>query len=110
MNLRPNVIVIVLDTLRADHLSCYGYFRKTTPNIDKIAHEGVLYENAFSTAEWTPPSHASLFTGKYPSHHRTLGRNLILSKENVTLAEILSRIGYQTLCVTANRPICPETS
>lgn len=75
---RPNIILIVLDTVRADHLSCYNYSRETSPYIDKIADEGVLFENAFSTAEWPPPSHASLFTGKYPSR-----ANLLCKMKNV---------------------------
>jgi len=97
---RPNVILIVMDTVRADHLSSYGYYRKTTPNIDKMARRGVLYENAFTAAPWTPPSHASIFTGKYPSHHKTIGKDVRFKKENTSLAEILSRNGYQSIGVT----------
>lgn len=96
----PNIILIVMDTVRADHLSYYGYHRDTTPNIDKIAEQGTLYDNAFSTAPWTPPSHASVFTGKYPSHHKTMGRNVCLKTENTTVAEVLSENGYRTLGVT----------
>ena len=55
----PNVILLVMDAVRADHLSCYGYHRKTSPNIDNLAKKGVLFESAFSTAEWSYPSHAS---------------------------------------------------
>jgi len=91
-----------MDSVRADHLSCYSYHRETSPNIDKIAQKGVLFEKAFSTAEWSPPSHASLFTGKYPSYHRTLGMNLFLRKGNITLGEILSQNGYQTMGITCN--------
>jgi len=90
----PNVILVVMDTARADHLSCYGYSRKTTPNIDRIARDGVLYENAFTAAPWTPPSHASIFTGKYPSHHKTIGRDVRFKEGHTSLAEILSRNGY----------------
>lgn len=100
MKRSPNIILIVMDTVRADHLSCYGYHRKTTPNIDKIAKEGILFENAFSTAPWSPPSHASIFTGKYPSHHKTLGRNVCLDNENTTIAEILRNNGYKTIGLT----------
>ena len=96
----PNVILIVMDTVRADHLSCYGYPRETTPNIDRIARSGVLYENAFSAAPWTPPSHASIFTGKYPSHHKTLGKEVKLDKGNVSLPQILSQRGYRTIGIT----------
>ncbi len=96
----PNIILVVMDTVRADHLSCYGYHRKTTPNIDGIAKHGILYENGFSAAPWTPPSHASIFTGKYPSHHKTLGKDICLRKENTTIAEALSNNGYVTFGLT----------
>jgi len=97
MNSSPNVILIVMDTVRADHLSSYGYHRKTTPNIDKIARHGVLYNNAFTAAPWTPPSHASIFTGKYPSHHKTIGKDVRFKKENTSLADILSKNGYHSI-------------
>ena len=58
----PNILVIVVDTLRADHLSSYGYDRPTSPNIDRIAQQGVVFENAFATSSWTLPSHASMVT------------------------------------------------
>ncbi|UCE95801.1 MAG: sulfatase [Candidatus Bathyarchaeota archaeon] len=97
---KPNIILISMDTVRQDHLSCYGYHRMTTPNIDRIARHGVLYENAFSAAPWTPPSHASIFTGKYPSHHKTLGKDIRFKKENTSIAEILNQAGYQTIGLT----------
>lgn len=96
----PNVMLIVLDTVRADSLSCYGLRRKLTPNIDKMAHDGALYLNAFSTAPWTPPSHASIFTGKYPSYHKTMGKDVRFKEANTSLAEALSLNGFQTLGVT----------
>lgn len=98
----PNIILLIMDAVRADHLSCYSYHRKTSPNIDKLAQQGVLFENAFSAAEWSYPSHASIFTGKYPSYHKTLGKDIFLHKENTTIAEILKSKGYQTLGVTGN--------
>jgi len=100
MEHKPNVILIVMDTARADHFSSYGYYRQTTPNLDNIARRGVLFENAFSAAPWTPPSHASIFTGKYPSHHGTTGDNIYFNKENSTLAEILQSMGYKTFGIT----------
>jgi arylsulfatase A-like enzyme len=66
---RPNVLLVSLDTTRADHLSVYGYARPTSPNLDALAREAVVYERAYSTTSWTLPAHASLFTGKYPSSH-----------------------------------------
>jgi len=105
---KPNVILIVMDAVRADHLSCYAYHRKTSPNIEKIARNGVLFENAFSAAEWSPPSHASIFTGKYPSFHRTLGRNVFLGEDNITLADVLNLNGYLTIGMSGNMIISPE--
>jgi arylsulfatase A-like enzyme len=99
---KPNILLAVLDAVRPDHLSCYGYSRETTPNIDEIAKDGVLFENAFSAAPWTPPSHASLFTGMYPSQHGVLGKNLYLSKKVQTIAEILRAEGYETLGICIN--------
>jgi arylsulfatase A-like enzyme len=98
----PNIILIVMDAARADHLSCYGYGRPTTPNLDRIAREGTLYENAISAAVWTVPSHASLFTGLYPSAHGLDGRNLKLRPDVPTLAAFLQGLGYETAAFTAN--------
>ncbi len=103
----PNVVLIVMDTARASHLSCYGYHRQTTPNIDMIAERGVLYENAFAAASWTPPSHASIFTGKYPSNHKTIGRNVCLDKGNTTIAKVLAQNGYETLGLTTCQILGP---
>lgn len=103
----PNIILIVMDAVRRDHLSCYGYHRKTSPNIDNLAKKGVLFESAFSAAEWSYPSHASIFTGKYPSYHRTLGKDIFLHKENTTIAEILSWNGYETIGISGNDLLSP---
>ena len=65
----PNIILITMDTTRADHLSCYGYHKKTTPNLDALAEESVIFTNAYATSPWTLPSHASIFTGMYPAKH-----------------------------------------
>src|SRR5882672_10829255 len=64
-----SVVLIVLDTVRADHVSCYGYARKTTPNLDALAAGADRYTLARSTAPWTLPSHASLFTGRFTYQH-----------------------------------------
>jgi arylsulfatase A-like enzyme/Flp pilus assembly protein TadD len=116
----PNVLLLVIDTLRADHLSSYGYHRKTTPRIDALASEGVLLENAISQASWTAPSMATLFTGLYPSVHglnagidhkrlRTETREALpvpiqkaLSPDRLTLAEVLRSHGYFTAGVVSN--------
>lgn len=100
MKKRPNVILIVMDCVRFDYLSAYGHARPTTPHLDRLAAEGVLFENAFAAAPWTPPSHASLFTGTYPSRHGVdVEENLFLSEQNRTLAEILAEHGYRTFAV-----------
>jgi len=91
----PNIMLISIDTLRADHLSCYGYHRLTTPNFDQIGEESVIYENAYSTGAWTPPAHASMVTGFYPSVHGTVHNNR-LRKQIRTLGELLCDQGYKT--------------
>jgi arylsulfatase A-like enzyme len=101
----PNVLVIVADTLRADHLSAYGYPRPTSPNIDRIARDGVLFENAFATCSWTAPSHASLLTGLYPSRHGVELRRPRRSLNEApfpTIAEGLRERGYRTAAFSAN--------
>ncbi|MCP4420173.1 MAG: sulfatase-like hydrolase/transferase [Chloroflexi bacterium] len=105
----PNIILIVMDAGRADHLSCYGYERATTPHLDRIAAEGTLFENAMSAAVWTVPSHASLFTGMYLSGHGLRGRNLKLRKDLPTMASFLTTHGYDTLALTANALIGQAT-
>lgn len=91
----PNILLISIDTLRADHLSCYGYNKKTTPNIDKLAGEGTLFRQHYSTGVWTPPGHASMLTGLYVSEHGVYGENR-LSDHIPTIAEKLKEYGYKT--------------
>jgi len=119
---RPNIILIVLDNTRLDHLSCYGYHRNTSPNLDRLAAESVIYTRAIAPSSWTLPSHASLFTGKFTSSHGArydsngplLLVNAIkgpedwnkvrargLSQNEVTLAGILKQTGYLTGAVVA---------
>ena len=93
---RPNVLLIVIDTLRADHLGTYGYGRGTSPHIDQLASEGMLYENAIASASWTLPSHASMFTGLFPKDHGTHAENFTLDTRFDTLAERLRKAGYRT--------------
>ena len=114
---RPNILLITLDTTRADRLGCYGYNRQTSPNLDRLAQESVLYTNAIAPSSWTLPSHTSLFTGKFTSSHgarydpegplklmstihggedyRVRG----MSENEVTLAMILGSAGYSTAAV-----------
>jgi len=104
----PNVVLVTMDTTRADHLSVYGYGRNTTPYLMKFANEATVYTQAWAASDFTLPSHASIFTGVYPSWHgahpdaarpeeiRSLDGNL------PTLAGILAKGGYRTLAVAAN--------
>jgi arylsulfatase A-like enzyme len=101
-NIGPNILWIVMDTTRADHLSSYGYYRNTTPYIDSIAKEGVLYKNAFSEAPWTTPSHASMFTGLFPSGHGVDQAWNWLGDNFTTIAEVLHEQGYYTAAFSNN--------
>jgi arylsulfatase A-like enzyme len=106
---RPNLLLISVDTLRADHLGCYGYARDTSPTVDALAAEGVVFENAFSSSPKTTPSHMSIMTGLYPRAHNVYmwkrngsgpyaGKSL--SEKVPTLAEILRQHGYATAAFT----------
>lgn len=95
----PNVVLISVDSLRADHLGTYGYARDTSPAIDAFAAEAVVFEAAFSQAPWTLPSHASLLTSQYPRTHRADGLRARLAPGVETLASVLSAAGYDTAAV-----------
>ncbi len=97
----PNIILISIDALRADHLGCYGYHRKTSPNIDRIAREGVLFKNGFSQVTWTLASHASIFLSQYKWRHNVDNpQTNRLSPSCTTLAEILKNENYTTAAFT----------
>jgi arylsulfatase A-like enzyme len=98
----PNLIIIVLDSVRRDHLSCYDYSRRTTPHIDRLAEEAVLFRDAYSTSCWTIPAHASLFTGLYPSHHGVNDLEAEFRPDQLTLAGYLSDRGYRTAAISCN--------
>ncbi len=105
----PNILLITLDTLRADHLSTYGYYRPT-PNLDQFAKEGVQFDNAFATSSWTLPSHATVMTGLLSHEHfaeRLTGEKL--NREFLTLAEVYSENGYATAAIVANEISCAGT-
>jgi arylsulfatase A-like enzyme len=99
---RPSVVLIVLDCGRADHLSCYGYGRETTPFIDGLAAGGVRFTHMITTAPWTLPAHASLFTGLYPSTHGATDEHKRLEPGRATLGELLGGAGYATAGFCAN--------
>ncbi|MGO9597265.1 MAG: sulfatase [Isosphaeraceae bacterium] len=101
----PNVLLVVLDTVRADHLSLYGYSRQTSPNLSRLARRGVTFEQARSTAPWTLPSHASMMTGRWP-HELSTGINRPLDGTHRTLAESFAAQGYATAGFVANATYC----
>jgi arylsulfatase A-like enzyme len=121
----PNVILIVLDTARADRASYHGYGRATTPHIDRFALDGVIYQNAHSVAPWTLPSHMSMFTGLLPGQHgatwrafgdpddmsmkEILNRSFSLEDPSRLLPERMRRLGYSTVGFTSNAWISRRT-
>jgi arylsulfatase A-like enzyme len=98
----PDVVVVVLDTVRAGSVSTYGYTRPTAPEIDALAAEGAVFLDATSPSTWSLPSHASLFTGRYPSSHNAHSEHRYLDDRFPTLAQVLDRSGYETFCMTSN--------
>jgi arylsulfatase A-like enzyme len=98
----PNVLLVVVDTLRADHLSTYGYSRPTSPFLSRIASEGVLFENAIAPSSWTLPSHASMLTGLYPHEHHAQTEGSYLVYSTRTVAEAFEQAGYRTGVFSAN--------
>jgi arylsulfatase A-like enzyme len=101
----PNVLLIVLDTVRAQNLSLYGYERRTTPNLERLARGGVVFERALSTSPWTLPSHGSMFTGRNP-HELSADWWKPLDNKYPTLAEVLGAQGYLTGGFVANLWYC----
>lgn len=95
----PDIVLITIDTLRADRLGCYGYYRDTSPHLDRFAAEAVLFERTFSHAGSTLPSHASLMTSTHPARHRQYGNDTPFDPDRVglrTLAQMLEAAGYRT--------------
>ena len=116
----PNIILVTIDTLRPDHLSCYGYGRETSPFIDGLAARGTLFRNAYATSSWTPPSMASIFTSLYPRSHGVNHGHLsqlrkkvvmqeLLSPDFMTIPEALKANGYATFGVSTNPHMYPGT-
>jgi arylsulfatase A-like enzyme len=97
-----DVIFLVLDTQRADRLSCYGYEKPTSPHIDALAADATLFTNAIAPAQWTIPSHASMFTGLYPSQHQMLQSYSVMPPHLTTLSERLQAEGYYTAAFCNN--------
>jgi arylsulfatase A-like enzyme len=106
---RPlNVLIIGVDTLRPDHLGCYGYERNTSPAIDKLAAEGVLLENTISQSPWTLPSFSSVFTSLYPSQHGAMSAVSRMRESFPTLGTILKEHGYATGAIVNATVLRPE--
>ncbi|MFN8545920.1 MAG: sulfatase [Candidatus Binatia bacterium] len=103
----PNVVLIVVDTLRADHLSAWGYTASRTPHVDALAADGIRFANTFSQASWTRPSFATIFTGMYPSSHGAVHKADVLPDRVETVAEVLARAGYHTAGFANNANISP---
>jgi arylsulfatase A-like enzyme len=107
---RPNVLLIVMDTARADRLSLYGGPRKTSPFLEELARTSTVYTRAISAAPWTLPSHASMFTGQFPAVHQATSEHRWLRPEFTTLAEILRDAGYATAGFSCNSVVGAVTN
>lgn len=108
MSEKRNLLLLVMDTARKRNLTPYGYDKDTTPFLQKFSDESVVFDNAYSQAPWTLPSHASIFTGKYPSQHGATQESPYLETDE-TLASKLSSNGYRTGIFSANAWISPHT-
>ena len=104
-----NVLIITLDTTRADHLGCYGYPLPTSPNIDALAGKGVLFERAYAPMPQTLPTHATLFTGLPPRGHKAVENAHTLGEGLATLAETLAARDYETAAFIGSRVLAKET-
>lgn len=104
---QPNVLLITIDTLRADHLSCYGYHLRTTPNIDRLAAEGTRFERAYTTIPLTGPAHFSLFTSGYPQEHGARINGVAHNEQApvLLLPQVLRKFGYHTAAFISAWPL-----
>ncbi len=99
---KPNVLLISIDTLRADHLGFYGYGRPTSPRLDAFAASATVFDSAHASSSWTLPTMASVFTSTYSSTHKLWGYNGRLDSSFTTLTEVLTARGYDTACVVSH--------
>lgn len=97
-----HIVLVVMDTVRQDHLSCYGYQHETTPWLKELGKTSTVFDSAHSTSGWTSPAHASMFTGLFPIAHQTTQENWVLGEQFETLAELLSEAGYETVGMAEN--------
>ncbi len=108
---RPNLLFVMVDTLRADHLGCYGYSRETSPNLDRLAAKGVLFETCIANASWTSPSVATMFSGLYPYTHGVIDYDHHYLVDSIeTLAERLQSHGFTTSAFITNYLIDRESN
>jgi arylsulfatase A-like enzyme len=107
---KPNVFIYLVDTLRADHMSCYGYSRETTPYIDRFSKNALLFKQCVAAASWTKPAIGSILTGLYPNKHRAEDQTDKLSLDVQTLAEVLKANGYTTMYITPNVNVAREVN
>jgi arylsulfatase A-like enzyme len=105
----PSVLLIVMDTVAAEHLALYGYPRSTSPTLDELAKRGCRFQRAVSTSSWTLPSHSSMFTGRFP-HELSVGWKTPLDRAEPTIAEFLRAKGYDTAGFIANTSYCSRNS
>jgi arylsulfatase A-like enzyme len=98
---RPDVIVLSIDTLRADHLGTYGYSRDTSPYLDRLASQGAVFEDMWSAAPWTLPSHTTILSGRLPIHHGTIEDHLGIAPDVPLIQEAFHAAGYRTGGVVA---------
>lgn len=103
-----NIVLYIMDALRRDFLSCYGFDKNTSPNIDRLAKDGVLYENAYTTATWTKAAAASIVSSQHPRSIRMMHQMDTMPDLENTLPKVLKRNGFQTYAITANAFFSPD--
>ena len=105
---RPSVLLVILDSVRADRTSPYGYFKSATPALNKLAEQGIVFENAYANSNWTGASFASILTGKRPFSHGLVGVFDSLSQDARTIQSVLSQNGYKTAAFLAGVTGAPD--
>ena len=109
--MQPSVLIVIIDSLRADHVSCYGYRRPTTPNIDRIAAEGCRFQTCITAAPFSPASYASIFSNLFPHEHGVNGDTVRVWPDCLPrLPELMKENGYYTFGVSDNSFVSVETN
>jgi len=104
---RPNIVLVSIDTLRADHLGCYGYARETSPAMDALARDGAVFTRTYASSPWTLPSHVSMLTGLHTVHHQVYGRANQIDPVLPTLADLLRQGSYYCAATTGGAYLDP---